>query len=99
MRIGVGTAVHFMELLSEQISGPADKSFDLCVEGRCIARRVSSRHIAASAELCNRGIDAVKFDRLDAKVDRLDSKVDKHDTNLALVKVAVLELAKDRRAG
>jgi hypothetical protein len=64
--IGIAAAAHFVELLSEQISGPADESFDLCLEGRCIARRVLPRHIAAGAELCNCGIDAVKFDRLDA---------------------------------
>ena len=65
-RIGVASVVHPIELLSEQISGPPDESFDLCVEDRCIGRCVSPRHIAAGAELCNCGINAVKIDRFDA---------------------------------
>jgi len=64
--IGIAAAAHFVELLSEQISGSADESFDLCIEGRCIPRRVLPRHITAGAELCNCGIDAVKLDGLDA---------------------------------
>jgi hypothetical protein len=62
-RIGVASMVHLIELLSEQISGPPDESFDVCVEDRCIGR---SRHIAAGAELCNCGINEVKIDRFDA---------------------------------
>ena len=80
--IGVAAAAHLLELLSEQISGPTDESFDLCLEGRCIARRVLPRHIAAGAELCNCGIDAVKFDRLDAPF------AERQRTDLKLVEIS-----------
>src|SRR5258705_13044002 len=58
-RIGVANVVHLIELLSEQISGPPDET--AASDAAC--RR---GHIAAGAELCNCGINAVKIDRFDA---------------------------------
>jgi len=40
-----------------------------------------------------------KVERLDAKVERLDAKIENVRSELGFVKLAVLELAKDRRAG
>jgi hypothetical protein len=57
--------VYLIELLPEQISGLRDQGFDLNLECRCIGCCLSSWHIAASTELCNSGVNAMKFGRFD----------------------------------